>query len=1114
MPDYVRDLDLGTCSTDFVDPDGDGSGVLLEEMQSTLLPLSAYCDLRLASGDALYRRNRRTEASAVYADVCCAIENYWKATSQSHLAVDAEIAFGAVANSALTIARGGKVDGPFRAASQLTLLAAAHEDGVPVAEGMITNVQASKDSLTFEQKIDGVKRWFAFEGPGQGTMQQMPLVDVNASVAGNSVLIGNINSYVNGALIDAYYFEYLYAQAKLQAIASGLNWFGFPDSFVPSWSFDYLFEVATDLANKAVEAERQVFQMEQLFEQAEEKEFLAGQAIELAEQQRAVADARVAQAEAASVLASQQALLTVTQADAAANQSAFRAGIEFDNSEVQAALAEDPVTGEVVPAEDLFSDPNDITNTYEPQAGGFILNSVLSGIPWFGSIPATKASMQASRNDFVTNLGVLQQAVAVAQATEVANAAACATAAAERDVAEVVVNQAKEYLGFLEDQMLNSEGLEQLVALAAEVHGIYQFQAHRMAWLAQRAAAYESRRAFSFIGWDYETGEALRDMMSSDFLRADLDALRAELTAGQTLRMQEVRWTIPLSRLDPAALSALRTTGSCVFVVRQDWVDREFPGTFLHRLKDLQLSFIGLLPPGGARGVLSMSGISWVRVPNTGEYATGETKPDWTTDALAGSATPYDNYVMKRLDATPGDVSLSEFQAADRAVLSTPRGMLRPLENLGLDTGWTLTLPRRANAFLFENIRDVELTFWFLCCYDPLLHEAQDDALQAMGVAGELSSAARLSAVASIPDQLGALRGPVANAGQVDNRYLTWRVFGLPRDEVSRLVTNVCAVCARRAGTTGELTFRLLSRSSPAGVKLTTKEGAAIAYVGVTTKDDPDPPIENAALRKWIRDEYYEGARGKPTEDPQQSWVVKFCADNIAPEWQARDEDGLPVRADSGPLTCGAAGAAIYQPGAAWTNYLAMVNLRKSGGQATLLVRYNAADGGSGYALSIGTGPKNNVTLSKLTAGKATVLAQATIPYADTEFLSVTLRVSGDASTTLRADVDRITILEATDTSSPHLAGTVALRVDSVVTSDVMFDDLQVIRLTRVGAVRETILSEPFQTKLSPEWTVIDGAKGWAISPARHPRLDLAKLLNVVLTVDYQFTFASVEKPS
>jgi hypothetical protein len=1112
MDVYIRDLDLGACSTDFVDPDGDGTGVVLEELRSLILPLAGYCEMRLAAGDALYRQNRTAEASSVYADVLCAIENYWKATGQSYLATDAQAAFGAVANAAKTIARGGTVAGPFRAASQLTLLATAHEDGSAVAEGLVTCVQVAKDPLTFEEKVEGMKPWFAFEEPGLPTMQVVSSVNVNLSVTGAAATMGEIQAFVDARLIDAYYFEYLYAEAKLQAIASGLNWFGYTASYVPSQSFDYLYEVASDLAGKAVDAERHVFQMEQLFEQAAEKEFLAGQALELAEEQAHVADARVAQAEAASLLASQQALLTVAQTDAATNQSAFRAGVEFDNSEVQTALVADPETGEVVPAEDLFSDPNDITNVYDPNPGGSLINQFFSGIPYIGSAPATGASMMQSRNDYVTNLAVLQQAVAVAQATETANAAACATAAAERDVAQVVVNQASEYLGFLENQTLSSEGLEQLVALAAEVHGIYQYQAHRMAWLAQRAAAYESRRTFSFIGWDYETGETLHDMMSAEFLRADLDALRAELTAGQTQRMQEVRWTVPLSRLDPAALQALRTTGACVFVLRQDWVDREFPGTCLHRLKDVQLSFIGLLPPGGAHGVLSMSGISWVRVPNTGEYATGETKADWTTEALAASATPYDNYVMKRLDATPGDVSLSEFTVtADRAVMSAPRGMLRPLENLGLDTAWTLTLPRRSNAFLFENLRDVELSFWFLCVYDAQLHQAQDDALHEMGVAGNLTSAARLSAVAIIPDQLTALRGPVATSAQVDNRYLTWRLFGLPQDEVERRVMNLRAVCARRAGTSDELTVRLLSQSAPAGVRLATTDGAAISFIGLKPSEDPDPPAENAALRAWLRDEFYEGTPALPTEDPQQFWVVKFCAEHVGEAWEARDEDGVAVTSDSGPLTGGRGAQAIYPAGASWTSYAATVNLRKSGGQALILVRYTPDDGGNGYAVSIGSAARDNVRISKLTAGATTVLAQAAAPYANDEFLSVTVRVFGDASsTTVRVDIDRITILEATDTSSPYVAGTVALRVAAVGTEDIAFDDVQVVRLTRLGAVRETLLSEPFESTLPADWTFIDGTTRWAISKARHKRLDLAKLLNVVLTVDYQFEYASV----
>ena len=1110
---YIRDVDLGTCSTDFVDPDGDGWGIFIEDMSAWAMPLGVYCPNRLAEADHLYRQNRREEASAVYADVICAIENHWTATDQQYLAQDAQTAFAAVSNAAFTLARGGTVDGPYRAASQLTLLSTAYEDGTPVAEGKVITAGYAKDPMTFEQKVDAAKGWFSFESPGGPKMQSLAPVSVNTSIAGAAVAAGGVvTAFVDATLIDAFYFDYLYAQAKFQAIANGLNWFGFPDSFVPPWSFEYLSQLADDLTGKAVDAERQVFQMEQLYEQAAEKEFLAGQALELAEQQIAVADARVAQAEAASVMSAQQAALTVEQAQATAEQSAFQAGMQFDYGEVQPTLVEDPATGELVDYYDAAypdSAPSDIEDLGSGGPGALFLQT-LSSVPFIGGLFSTLSSQVSAQADYVDNLEILEHAKGLAAASEAASAAAVAVACAERDVTQTMVNQAADYLGFLQDQTLNSEALDQLVALSAEVHGIYQYQAHRMCWLTQQAARYESRRTFTFIGWDYETGEELRDMMSSEFLRADLDTLRAEYTAGQSLRMQQLKWTLPLSRLDPAALASLRTRGSCVFVLRQEWVDREFPGTFLHRLKDLQLSVIGLLPPGGARGVLSMSGISWVRVPNTGDYATGETKPDWTTDALAGSDTPYDNYVMKRLDGVPADVNLSEFNVVgDGAVLSVPRGMLPPFENLGLENAWTLSLPQRSNGFVLENIRDLELTFWFLGCYDPLLRAAQDTALNAIGEAGGLSSSARLSAAAGIPDQLAALRAPVSTPDQVENRYLTWQLFGLPRHETERVVTNLRALCARRIGTTDELTFRVLADSAPAGVRVTSEEGAAHSFIDVPTVDDPDPPTENTALRGWLLDEFYSGSPAEPTEDPQQRWVVKFCPENVGVAWEARDEDGLGVLSDSGPLTGGGGGLAVHDGGADWTSYRVNLNLRKNGGRAHLLVRYDAAGGGSGYLLSIGSQATNNVELRKLTAGSSTVLAQASIPYADDEYLAVGFWVFGDGtSTTLGASVDRITILEAVDGTSPHTRGTVALRVAAVGNADVAFDDLQVVRLTQLGAPREVVLSEPFTANLPEDWTFTDGQTPWGISNTRHKRLDLVKLLNVVLRIDYKFTVA------
>jgi hypothetical protein len=46
---------------------------------------------------------------------------------------------------------------------------------------------------------------------------------------------------------------------------------------------------------------------------------------------------------------------------------------------------------------------------------------------------------------------------------------------------------------------------------------------------------------------------------------------------------------------------------------------------------------------------------------------------------------------------------------------------------------------------------------------------------------------------------------------------------------------------------------------------------------------------------------------------------------------------------------------------------------------------------------------------------------------------------------------------------------------------------------------------------LPADWQFKHGAKRWEISKTRHKRLDLSRLLNVVLTVDYGFTYASVE---
>ena len=113
-------------------------------------------------------------------------------------------------------------------------------------------------------------------------------MSLNTSVAGAGVLAGDdIQSYVDAQPHRRLLLRLPVCAGQAPGDRERPELVRLHDTFVPTQSFDYLYEVASDLASKAVDAERQVFQMEQLFEQAEEKEFLAGQALELAEEQLA-----------------------------------------------------------------------------------------------------------------------------------------------------------------------------------------------------------------------------------------------------------------------------------------------------------------------------------------------------------------------------------------------------------------------------------------------------------------------------------------------------------------------------------------------------------------------------------------------------------------------------------------------------------------------------------------------------------------------------------------------------------------------------------------------------------------------------------------------------------
>src|SRR6185295_20168248 len=158
---------------------------------------------------------------------------------------------------------------------------------------------------------------------------------------------------------------------------------------------------------------------------------------------------------------------------------------------------------------------------------------------------------------------------------------------------------------------------------------------------------------------------------------------------------------------------------------------------------------------------------------------------------------------------------------SDRAVLSSPQGMLKPIEHQGLDAAWTVTLHRQSNSFDFADIVDAELTFWFLCAYDQGLEQAQENALTVEGLQGKLTGAARTAFAIHQPDSWAAFVSDPADSEALDLRYLTVDVGGLPLWEQTRKVANVLLGCARAASQTSEITLRLCCQHDPVGILFT-----------------------------------------------------------------------------------------------------------------------------------------------------------------------------------------------------------------------------------------------------------------------------------------------------
>ena len=277
-------------------------------------------------------------------------------------------------------------------------------------------------------------------------------------------------------------------------------------------------------------------------------------------------------------------------------------------------------------------------------------------------------------------------------------------------VAQLQLSQAREELRFLENKITNVPFYDWMVRVLSRDYRALMQIAAATARLAQRALEFERQQAVGIIVGDYwniaagvlgsptlTQKQRSLGLLGAERLSTDLTKLDAFKLASER-RRQQISKTISLARMMPTDLVMFRQTGSITLNTLMDWFDDDFQGHYLRLIKSVKVTILAIVPP--IEGIHAM-------LQNTGESSVVVTADGGRT------------FVKKRAMRNFGErISLdAPFNETGLFVLNYEDPMLLPFEDLGVETQWTLELPRGNNRFNFDTIADVLLTIEYTAEY-------------------------------------------------------------------------------------------------------------------------------------------------------------------------------------------------------------------------------------------------------------------------------------------------------------------------------------------------------------------------------------------------------------
>jgi hypothetical protein len=578
------------------------------------------------------------------------------------------------------------------------------------------------------------------------------------------------------------------ARLRLHQIASGLDFFGLAVNYLPPFSWEYLQNTAKYFAQQAAQMEQryiqytaagedETLQRQQLDQQAE----IAAQTVVLEQRGLDEANAAVAEANAGLNYAQvQQSNAQQAQAEFANNRAALA---EYDELEAWANAA----------AVDQGSEVNlTISNYTYYNTSGERRSLVIQDL----ETRREKISQDMEASSLQRSLDAANAYVLQAQA-QVAEAQTQIAIANQRiALAQLQQRDAEENRDYLDMKEFNARLWFELAGNARRIMQRYTDMATAVALLAQRAYNAETGRNLNVIRGDY-THSATDNLMGADFLSLDLDTFTYDYVTTTKTKKAPVKRIISLADNFPYAFSRLRSTGHSSFQTELAMFDRQTPGMYLCKIRNVELVFVGVTQVNVA-GSLRNIGSSRFRTSDG----------TMVTRLYPADVMPLSAYEIRQ-DALAFRINPNDLQL---------------FENNGIDTLWQLDMPLSANDIDFGSIIDVQLVLYYDGFFDPALEAKITAGLPKSATATRVTSM-RLT----FPDELFYLK----SQGQAQLVY-DETLFPMTQTNLKRTKSSL-RVSGNTAAISG-LTLRVASAAT--GRSYTVKTDAKGLVAGTAPADE------------------------------------------------------------------------------------------------------------------------------------------------------------------------------------------------------------------------------------------------------------------------------------